>query len=192
MVLAAAGAGGIGGADVAAAMGSQDPAITTTSGTFGTQPAGASDVPITAAPDAETSSPTTSGRSAEIDAENRRILLIVGALVAVALALLLLTIRYWRATRPVVADTSVPDEDMEGEDEDVVIAQKALLEVPPTVGRTGRRSRRAVAGADHASVDDEWEPRATGEQPRIDPPTTGRTVRPSSQQRAEALSGNGT
>ena len=192
VAIAAFGAGGLGGDGAASARSTQDPAVTATSGAFGTDLVGATDAPVTTAPSAEKASPTTSGRSAEIDAENRRILAIVGALVAVALALVLLTIRYWRATRPVAADTRVSDESTDVEDENPEAEDENVAEVPPTVDRTGRRSRRAVAGADHATADDGWEPRATGEQPRIDPPTSGRTVRPSSQQRADALSGNGT
>ena len=171
---------GAGTAGRAGAVGAQDPAIPTTSGAFGTEPAvvpGASTT--TTVPSDDTSSPTASGRSSEIDSENRRIALIVGGLVVVALALVLLTIRYWRATRPVPVIETASDT------EPVVVPRSRAASGP------GRRSRRAVAGADHAAADETWEPRATGEQPRIDPPSSARTVRPSRQQRAAALFGDG-
>lgn len=175
IAIAVFGAGSVG---VAGATGTQDPTLPTTSAAFGTEPAG---VPVasTTVPAATAATPTTSGRSSEIDAENRRIALIVGGLVAVALALVLLTIRYWRTTRPVPLSDTVAD------------AEPVAVPRSRAADRPGRRSRRAVAGADHAAADDTWEPRATGEQPRIDPPDTGRTVRPSRQQRAEALSRDG-
>lgn len=175
VALVAFGVGGISGADAVSAAGNQDPTITTTSEVFGTDPSGASDAPTTTMLSGDPSSPTTSGRSTEIDAENRRIAIIVGGLIAVALALILLTVRYWRATRPVLVDEHVSE------------AAPEVVDPSRTVDRIGRRSRRAVAGADHATADETWESRATGEQPRVDPPAAGRPVRPSTRQRAAAL-----
>lgn len=181
--------GGIAG--VATASPAQDPAITTTSGAFGTEPLGAADASTTTAtttsgtPAAEETTPTASGRSEEIAEENRRIALIVGGLIVVAVALLLLTIRYWRATRPVLAVADDVD-GAERSQDDLAVDFDARSD-----DRRGRRSRRAVAGADHAGADEAWEPRATGEQPRIDLPSAVRTVRPSKQQRASALSREG-
>lgn len=193
IALAATIGGATGG--VAGATAAQDPSITSTSGALGTEPAGAPDVSTTAAPaasgavpaTADESTPTASGRSEEIAEENRRIAMIVGALVAVAIALVLLTIRYWRATRPSAAASSEADVDVDVDaDEDPTVSDGGT----PPEDRRGRRSRRAVAGADHAGADDAWEPKATGEQPRIDPPSSARTSRPSKQQRASALFGD--
>ncbi|MEO6989762.1 MAG: hypothetical protein ABI239_14080 [Aquihabitans sp.] len=170
---------GAGAAGVAEASGAQDPAISTTSGAFGTEPAVSPGASTTTAPSSDEETPTTSGRSAEIDEENRRIVAIVGGLVVVAIALLLLTIRYWRTTRPVQGAAAASD------------VQPVLTSRSRTDARRGRRSRRAIAGADHAGADETWEPRATGEQPRIDPPSSVRAVRPSKEQRASALSGDG-
>lgn len=107
-----------------------------------------------------------SDRSA-VDAENRRIWLVVGGLVAVAVALALLTVRYWSQTRPVPVTAPRPD----------------------PVGRrerSGRRSRRAVAGADHATADESWEPRGTGEFDRVVVAPLARQARPTPDQRRAA------
>lgn len=167
----------------------QDPSVTTTSGAFGTEPETVpGETTGTAEPaDTETSevgepdgeSGTTSGRSAEIDAENRRILLIIAGLLAVAVALTLLTVRYWKATKPVPIRPG-PVVGRPDADDDVLIAA-------PGATRRGKRSRMAVAGADHATSGSEWEPRGTGEHVRIDPPKASLGVRPSRDQRAAAL-----
>lgn len=104
-----------------------------------------------------------------VDAERRRMALIVGGLVAVAFALLLLTIRYWKTTRPVPPDAATGGD---GRPERI---------------RFGRRSRRAIAGADHAGVDDGWEPRSTGEQIAISETTARSRPRPSRTIRDEML-----
>ena len=104
-------------------------------------------------------SPTSDRRLAT---ENRRMLAIIGGLVIVAIGLTLLTIRYVRATRP-VADAGAS---------------------PP---RRGRRARSAVAGADHAGADDDWEPRATGEHTAVAPRPATPVVRPPVSARRRAL-----
>lgn len=107
--------------------------------------------------------------------ENRKIWVVVAGLVAVAVLLSLLTIRYWHQTRP---------------------SRVAALAAPAPAGRRvrqepaaapGRRSRRAVAGADHAAADEAWEPRGTGEHDRVEVPTSERRPRPDRRQRAAAF-----
>lgn len=83
-----------------------------------------------------------------VDAENRKMIIIVGGLIAIAFAILLLTIRYWRVTRPVPADP---------------LRTPARGNGRRAKRRIGRRSRRSIAGADHAGADDDWIPRTTGE-----------------------------
>jgi hypothetical protein len=51
----------------------------------------------------------------------------------------------------------------------------------------GRRSRRAVAGADHAAVGESWEPLATGEHAVIDLPKQSPRPRPSVEVRRKVL-----
>ena len=148
------------------------------------------------APTEEPAPPPTSGEDSSavdedaVKAENRRLVAIVGGLIAVAVALLLMTIRYWQVTRPGPAD---PTEEDAYEDEPAGDEEMDTSPVP--VKRLhGRRSRRAVAGADHAAADDDWEPRATGEHPAIDPgdsdPDAVTRVRPSGAARRRILAGD--
>lgn len=111
--------------------------------------------------------------ASSVSDENRRIWLVVGGLVVVALALTLLTIRYWRHTRPtaVVADEAAP--------------------VSTGRERRGPRSPRVVAGADHATADESWEPRGTGEYDSTTSPPTRRQSRPTRAQRASAYRAGG-
>lgn len=101
--------------------------------------------------------------------EDRKIAAVVGGLVAVALALTVLTVRYWRQTRPVHQ------------------AEATLAEPPEERAESSRSSRRAIAGADHAAADQDWEPRGTGEHERIDVPPTSRIARPGPAGRRAAL-----
>lgn len=112
--------------------------------------------------------------AAEVAAENRRIWLVVGGLVLVAIALMLVTIRYWRQTRPVAVTADLEDHPVEAEDES------------DRGRREGRRSRRSVAGADHATADSTWEPRGTGEHDRIDPAPAIHRARITADQRRAA------
>ena len=129
-----------------------------------------------------------------VDAENRRILLIVLGLVAVAIAITLLTIRYWRQTRPVpVADESVSagraDSDRRSDPVPEARAPDggAYSELFEPVAVPARRSRRAVAGADHAGADDLWVPRGTGEHDRVEVSEAPVISKPTTDQRAAAL-----
>ena len=132
-----------------------------------------------------------------VAAENRRILLIVLGLVAVAIAITLLTIRYWRQTKPVsaVLDDGPQDPDV---DSDRGGGTAAIAEAPDDeddayddlfepVAEPPRRSRRAVAGADHPGADDLWIPRGTGEHDRVEIGVAPVISRPTSDQRAAAL-----
>lgn len=120
--------------------------------------------------------------------ENRKIWLVVVGLVVVAVALSLLTFRYWRQTRPrAPVDPADADDEVlvTSDDAEPSAAGDAADEVPTSAA--GRRSRRAVAGADHAAVDEGWEPRGTGEHDRVEVAPADRLPRPSRDQRAAAL-----
>lgn len=171
MVLLTLGAGEVASTSIPAAAETahlaQDPEVTVPS----TTEAGA-----TAGTSAEPEIPLNNAE--EVAAENRRIWLVVGGLVVVAIALMLVTIRYWRQTRPVAVTAEPEDRPVEAE---------AEVEAESDRGRReGRRSRRSVAGADHATADSAWEPRGTGEHDRIDPAPAVRRARISSEQRRAA------
>lgn len=111
---------------------------------------------------AEPASPgaTLAATGKRVLTEDRKILGVVIGLVLVALLLTLLTIRYWLHTRPV--------------------RPEPLVEAAPRRARedVGRGSRRAVAGADHAGADDDWEPLGTGEHDRVEIPQASKVARP--------------
>jgi hypothetical protein len=100
--------------------------------------------------------------------EDRKIYAVVAGLVVVALALSLLTVGYWRWTRPAQSEPT-----------------QTRRTVAPTVA-SGRTARQAVAGADHVSSDETWESHATGEHQRIEAPKRG-TARPDAAARRAAL-----
>ena len=171
-------------ADPAAARSAQDPGAATTvtaPGTPGSDPTGpattvaAGGPASTAATATSTTQPTNGAGSRRAADENRRIWVVVAGLIAVAVGLSLLTIRYWRQTKPVPL-APVPASG----------ADAASRERRNRRAEGGRHSRRAVAGADHVSVDDGWEPRGTGEHDRVEIPTTDRRPRPTPEQRAAA------
>lgn len=143
----------------------QDPAETVTSTT------------VTSVPEDTPANPEAPLNNAdEVAEENRRIWLVVGGLVIVAIGLLLVTIRYWRQTKPVAAQVE-PEPPAEMIDDD------------PTSERDrtpGRRSRRSVAGADHATADSGWKPRGTGEHERIEPVVANQRARINTDQRRAA------
>ncbi len=159
----------------------QDPETTTTAPatTATTAPATEPDATEPAAADEEPESGVGSRRVAD---ENRKIWFVVAALIAVAVALSLLTLRYWHQTRPEAASAPA---DL---DDDLVVATEAP---PRGSDAPGRRSRRAVAGADHAEADEAWEPRGTGEHDRVEVPAATRSPRPSREQRAAAYQAAG-
>jgi hypothetical protein len=141
-------------------------------------------------------------------ADDRKIFLVVGGLVAVALALSLLTIRYWRITRPVpVGDLDAhrgptaapaPDADRRGstidldalDDDDIFVHTAPVPTVAPTPEPAAAAPEPApggAAGQDHVGADDDWRSRATGEHPIVEPRSGPGIVRPSRDQRAAAL-----
>lgn len=154
----------------------QDPTTTTVADDAASTSAPATDL------DAEAEQEESAG-SRRVADENRRIWLVVAGLVVVALALSLLTFRYWRRTRPVPLGVDV---EPEPEAEPEPATGLAALEARSRRGETGRRSRRAVAGADHAAVGDDWEPRGTGEHERVEVSAAQRLPRPTRDQRAAA------
>jgi hypothetical protein len=202
------------GAAPAAARPAQDPGVTTipVDRSTTTLP-GSTTVAAVPAAGSETEPATEPTEPAEVAAtgsnrvadENRKIWAVVAALVLVAIALSLLTIRYWRKTRPVSpdadadadADADEPvaevDEVMSGTDsagelpDDAVndaandTAPVPVVDAPLAVPAS---PRRAVAGADHASADEAWEPRGTGEHERVVVASTARANRLSTEQRA--------
>jgi hypothetical protein len=196
------------GAAPAAARPAQDPGVTTipVDGSTTTLP-GSTTVAAVPAAGSETEPATEPTEPAEVAAtgsnrvadENRKIWAVVAALVLVAIALSLLTIRYWRKTRPVSpgADADEPvaevDEVASGTDsaselpDDAVndaandTAPVPVVDAPLAVPAS---PRRAVAGADHASADEAWEPRGTGEHERVVVASTARANRLSTEQRA--------
>ena len=94
-----------------------------------------------------TEAPRAAAEATRVADENRKIWMVVGGLVAVAIGLTVLTVRYWNQTRPVPV---------------------------------------ALAGADHVAADEQWEPRGTGENDRIEAAIAGRPVRPDRAQREAA------
>lgn len=124
--------------------------------------------------------------------ESRRVMAIIGALVFVALALLVLTIRYWRVTKPVRfepdASTPTPEPEVPATPAAAAaaVAEPAASAEDVPTGRSTRRSRRSVAGADHAAADADWEPRGTGEHAVVEPAPTG-AARPGRTARKVAL-----
>lgn len=189
----------------------QDPAVSTTvapdvAGTGSTAVATTGTVADEAMSVSTAPTDPTAARPRDPRADDRKATLIIAGLVAVAIAISLLTIRYWRVTKPVAP--SSPEEspgpgvdalsvDAPGES----VAEAPAVEVPaseatvataavPVVGAgkgAGIRSRRSVAGADHADADAGWEPMHTGEQERVSGQVPRATVRPTRSDRARAL-----
>jgi len=129
-------------------------------------------VPSTTEAAPETTQTLSGGGTSEtrLLTESRKVLATIVALVFVAIALAMLTVRYWRVTKPVAP------------------VEAALVEPPaPLPLGGGRRSRRAVAGADHARADADWLPRGTGEHEVVEVPSTLGPARPGRAARAAAL-----
>lgn len=138
--------------------------------------------------------------------ENRKVAAIIGGLLFVALALLLLTIRYIRVTKPVVAsaEEGLPmlPPTLELNDESVFVvasadgskpAEPVVPIVPepsvePAIEPTTAEVTAipAPAGTDPDAADADWEPR-TGEHERVEIATGATLARPGLAARRKAL-----
>ena len=137
--------------------------------------------------------------------ENRKVAAVIGGLVFVALALLLLTIRYIRVTKPVAtsAEEGLPmlPPTLELNDESVFVVASTDASKPPepivaTVSEvdaepvleptTSETPIVGPPGADHDAADQDWEPR-TGEHERVEIATGTTLARPSLAGRRKAL-----
>ena len=170
----------------------QDPATVVSTTAPVTATAGA-----TTATTAVTESTTSSTRVID---ENRRVWAVVAALIIVALLLLVLTIVYWRHTDPgryrpsKAAERPLPIDD----DEVLVPTADELAASDAEEGEGDADDAVLVPGTEEASaelravegptgVGAGWEPRATGELPRIAPTPAARSTRPTRAQRALVL-----
>lgn len=137
--------------------------------------------------------------------ENRKVAAVIGGLVLVALALLLLTVRYVRVTKPVTAapeeglpmlpptlelnDESVfvvANTDVTQPSEEVVANDAPLWTPPPAPAEPAVSPLAAASGTDHDAADDDWQPR-TGEHQRVDIATGPPLTRPGLAARRKTL-----
>lgn len=137
--------------------------------------------------------------------ENRKVAAVIGGLVLVALALLLLTVRYVRVTKPVAraAEEGLPmlpptlelndesvfvvaDPEAAKPSEEVVANDAPVWSPPPAPAAPAVSALAAASGADHDAADDDWEPR-TGEHERVEIPSGATMARPGVAARRKAL-----
>jgi len=129
--------------------------------------------------------------------ESRKVAAIIGGLVFVALAILLLTIRYIRTTKPVapgdVSDLPFLADDVDVDDDEVFVVgldedkvAPATPVIPDTAGEASTTALAATPGTDHASADDDWEPK-TDEHQRVEIPSGTTLARPSTAARRKTL-----
>jgi hypothetical protein len=137
--------------------------------------------------------------------ENRKVAAVIGGLVLVALALLLLTVRYVRVTKPVAKapeeglpmlpptleldDESVfvvADEDGAKPSTKVVANDAPVWSPPPAPAEPPVSAIAAASGTDHDAADDDWQPR-TGEHERVEIPSGATLARPGVAARRKAL-----
>jgi pyruvate/2-oxoglutarate dehydrogenase complex dihydrolipoamide acyltransferase (E2) component len=178
------------GAGPAAARPAQD-ATTTIPGTATTVAGSVTTLPAaTTTSSVPATSTTTSSRVAD---ENRKIWLVVGGLILVALALAALTVRYWRQTKPSLLPLDAEPAPRRATRAD----RKAAAAVATTAAAAEARADDTVAipvaepaavpAADHRTSDEEWEPRGTGEHDRIEIPAARKPVKPTREERAAVL-----
>jgi hypothetical protein len=144
--------------------------------------------------------------------ESRKVAAVIAGLVIVALALALLTVRYWRQTKPmplVDADDADADE-VEAVDEPLFVAPASLPADPPVPAEPEAVAEELAepiesieepavsaepddatnvespSGPDHQGVDADWEPR-TGEHPVVTRPAAMSLARPTAAVRRKAL-----
>ncbi|WP_421119426.1 hypothetical protein ACE2AJ_19015 [Aquihabitans daechungensis] len=123
--------------------------------------------------------------------ENRKVAAIIGALVVVAIALLLLTIRYVRVTKPSAAasvDPAIPmlPIDLDLNDDSVFVDEPIEPASPAPAVAAAVVTEPVAPGTDHDAADDDWEPR-TDEHQRVEIPTGTTLARPSRAARRKAL-----
>jgi len=142
--------------------------------------------------------------------ENRKVAAIIGGLLFVAFALILLTIRYVRVTKPVRTEADElpmlpPTLEINDESVFVVASQNAsepsqpVVPVVPVVPETdavpaiesataavASTTATAAPGTDHDAADEDWEPR-TGEHERVEISTGANLTRPGVAARRRAL-----
>jgi len=125
----------------------QDPGTSTTLGSS-TSPVSVTTAAPTSADGVTTPAPAAAAGpgSKRVADENRKIWIVVGALVAVALALTLLTIRYWRQTRPWPVPLGNPTGDTP----------------PPPAVRGGRLEHDEDVAPSPAPAAEAWAPTAEG------------------------------
>lgn len=117
--------------------------------------------------------------------ESRKVLATIAGLVISALALTLLTIRYWRATRPVpVAVEGAGRPLAPGGAVTGTAAALARAELPQAEPAT---AAAPVASADHPRADADYEPQGTGEHARVELPPPAVGNRPGRDARRAAL-----
>jgi hypothetical protein len=137
-----------------------------------TQPAGIE--PVTEPAVEPTAEPVADDQAVAEDAgptsrplftESRKILAIIGGLVFVALALTLLTVRYWRITKPVPLPVDDPPSAVDAAALDPADAPLFIGDLDPPLAPITTEVP-SVAAADHRP-DATWEPRGTGEHAAI-------------------------
>ncbi|HWJ98562.1 MAG TPA: hypothetical protein VNQ33_10415 [Acidimicrobiales bacterium] len=184
-------------AALATAAPAQDPGATFGTGETATTVAGSTSAPTatTAATDSTNQTLVESEDAPEkpIFTESRKVAAIIGGLVLVALAILLLTVRYIRLTKPVaqgdISDLPFLADDVDVEDDDVFIAElppKADPVQPVVPVAVPEVALGAAPGTDHASADADWESR-TGEHQRVEIPGGTSLARPGVAARRKAL-----
>jgi hypothetical protein len=114
--------------------------------------------------------PTVEPTSRPLFTESRKILAIIGGLVFVAFALALLTVRYWRMTKPIPAAVGSPSADgapapVDPSSFDPADAPLFVGDLDPPLAPITTEVP-SVAAADHRP-DTTWEPRGTGEHAAI-------------------------
>jgi len=127
----------------------------------------------------------TEGTSTEssLFTESRKVLATIGGLLICALSLTLLTIRYYRATKPLpVADPSDPVPLRPGAPVTGTAAALAAAEAVPA-----STAPASTVGADHARADSDYEPQGTGEHARVELPAPASASRPGRAARSAAL-----
>lgn len=206
---------GLGAALVPAASAAAGPAQDPGATFGGTEAVTSTTAPVatsTTAAEAETNQTLVESEEAPdqpVFTENRKVAAVIGGLVLVALALLLLTVRYIRVTKPSSSDDVDPGIptlpiDIDIHDDSVFVddlgepaaARTATTSAVPASGAAPSDDEIAAApatlsvdaptAADHDAADEDWEPR-TGEHERVEIPSGATLARPGVAARRKAL-----